>query len=332
MSAHRAPVIGARTIRAARSTLRNTRRALLTMRPTWAPLLAAVVVVTPTAAAVATWATLPPTGGVLHLPRVQMSLGATSVDAASGEATAAEEVAPTATADPRLQPGYSEGDAPPPASEAEAAPAGDPLPVWLPHTVTRWEPNIRAATSRHGVDPALVAIIMTVESAGNPLAGSHAGAQGLMQVVSRWHPRILEGGGPFDPDHNLDVGTAFLADLLRLYAVDGDEAAGWQATVQRAAAAYNGGPGGVTNPVAETRAYIRWVGGMWAERHDPTSPTFDEWRAAGGQVAIDIAATVDGPPLADAHDAPAAEPTGFPFAPRVAPGVPLPHLEASTGG
>lgn len=236
-------------------------------------------------------------------------LGPTHVQAASepsggaGELVAASaaqpfgnaEVLATPTADPRLQPDYVDPSAP--------SPAGEPLPAWLPATVTRWEPNIRTAAGMYAVDPALVAIIVTVESAGNPLAGSGAGALGLMQVVPRWHPTIDDGPGPHDPDHNLDVGTAFLADLLRTYAVAGDDANDWQATVERAAAAFNGGPGGVTNPVAETRSYIRWIGGMWSERHDATSATFDAWRAAGGQVALDIAETVDGPAISGEQEA-----------------------------
>lgn len=259
------------------------------------------------------------------------TFGPSRVEAASEDAQpfgVAEALpTPTPTMDARLQSGYvtpvpNATDAP--AAERASGPAGEPLPAWLPPTVARWEANIRSAAGRYGVDPALVAIIVTVESAGNPQAGSGAGALGLMQVVPRWHPTISDGAGPYDPDHNLDVGAAFLAELLRTYAVAGDD--DWQATVERAAAAFNGGPGGVTNPVAETRRYVQWVGGLWGERHDATSPTLDSWIAAGGRVALDIAATVDGPPA----DAPAAGPVApFRFTPRVAPGAPD-HLEVSS--
>jgi soluble lytic murein transglycosylase-like protein len=291
MSNHRAPAIPLVLARHVARAFPATGRWLVEPVPRWQGLAVgfAAAVVTGIASVLIATAS---GGRALRLP-----LGEGVVSAASELSGAAGQLpgrdahaAATAEARMALQDGYAtEPGAVAPAAELEAAPAGAPLPAWIPPTVARWEPNIRAATSRYGVDPALVAIIVTVESAGNPNAGSHAGAQGLMQVVARWHPRILEGAGPFDPDHNLDVGTAFLADLLRQYAVPGDEANGWQATVERAAAAFNGGPGGVTNPVAETRHYVRWVGGMWRERDDATSPTFESWIVAGGRVALDIA-------------------------------------------
>lgn len=285
-----------------------------------------------TVAFVASWASAGWWLGGTALPSLvsRVTVGPSHVEAASEPAASPDVLA---YADPRLQGGYIDpsavGNETParddpmqplvpqaPAAEEATGPAGVPLPAWLPPTVARWEPNIRSAAGRYAVDPALVAIIVTVESAGNPVAGSGAGALGLMQVVPRWHPTIQDGAGPYDPDHNLDVGSAFLADLLRTYAVAGDDANDWQATVERAAAAFNGGPGGVTNPVAETRSYVRWIGGMWAERRDASSPTFDEWRAAGGQVALDIAATVDGPPM---------------YVQPVAPGGPD-HLEVMDDG
>ena len=281
-------------------------RQLAARRPVWAVL--AVTIAPAIAWSIAFGAT----------DKDSLTLGPSHVEAAS-ESSGNPGQLPTPTADERLQSGYvtavpNATDAP--AAERASGPAGEPLPAWLPPTVARWEANIRSAAGRYAVDPALVAIIVTVESAGNPRAGSGAGALGLMQVVPRWHPTISDGAGPYDPDHNLDVGTAFLAELLRTYAMAGDD--DWQATVERAAAAFNGGPGGVTNPVAETRSYVRWIGGMWRERHADTSPTLDAWIAAGGQVALDIAATVDGPPT----DVPAAGPAPFEFTPRVAPGAP----------
>lgn len=280
----------ARTARVARATLRSARRALLTMRPTWAPLLAAVVVVTPTAAAVATWATLPPTGGVLHLPRVQMALGAASVNAAAGEPTAQPSATPTA--DPRLQPGYSDPAMPVPARA---------MPQWLPQSVTRWDTLIASAAERHAVDPALVAIVVLVESGGNPMAVSPAGATGLMQVMPLTAGDIARnrGLGPFDvarlrdPAVCVDFGTWYLSKQLLAFGISDDP--DWQTSVERAAAAYNGGPGtagqwlrGGALP-GETAAYVRWVGGMWRERGEPTSPTYNAWLAAGGAALVDQA-------------------------------------------
>jgi soluble lytic murein transglycosylase-like protein len=148
-----------------------------------------------------------------------------------------------------------------------AAAGGTGLPVWLPATVTRWTPEITAAATRYGVDPALVAIVTTVESCGLRGAVSPSGALGLMQVVPKYHPRILQGD-PQDAAHNLDVGTAFLGELLA--ATGGD--------VTRAVCQYNGG--GNCAALAESQRYMRWVGGMWAERDQSTSATYDAWMAA----------------------------------------------------
>lgn len=149
------------------------------------------------------------------------------------------------------------------------AQTGQALPAWLPASVTRWAPNIVAASERHGIPPALQGIVVLVESCGLATAGSSAGAQGLGQVVARYHPRILEGAGPFDPDHNLDVSAEYLAALWKRYAGD----------VDKVAASYNGGNPGNINP--ETNRYRRWVSGMWRDRDTADGgPMFAEWMAA----------------------------------------------------
>lgn len=178
-------------------------------------------------------------------------------------------------------------DAPAPVVEPTPQPMGGPVEpsAWMPAPVVFWWADvIRPTAERYGVDPMLASIIVLVESGGNPLAESGAGALGMYQVVPRFHPRLLDGD-PHDPHHNADVGTAYLADCLRRYGLRDDP--DWQRSVERAAACYNGGGGGVANPAAETRAYIRWVGGMWAERHAPTSPTLDAWLAAGGRRLVE---------------------------------------------
>jgi len=155
--------------------------------------------------------------------------------------------------------------------------------AWLPESVRRWEAEIVTAADRYLVDPDLVAIIVTFESCGDSNARSGSNALGLMQVVPRWHPEIESAPGAFDPEHNLEVGTAFLAELLRNNAVPNDP--DWRQTVEAAAYAYNSG-GLVT---AEGARYRRWVGGAWTERKDQTSPTFEAWSAAGGHKLCEAA-------------------------------------------
>ncbi|MCC6618755.1 MAG: lytic transglycosylase domain-containing protein [Chloroflexi bacterium] len=174
-------------------------------------------------------------------------------------------------------------------------------PAWMPDTVMRWASLAEASGRQHGVDPVLVAIVVLVESGGSPTARSHVGATGLMQVMPATAGDIASqrGMGPIDPatlsDPTVcvDFGAWYLSKQLQAFgALDDPD---WQTSVERAAAAYNGGPGtagkwlrGSALP-NETAAYVRWVGGMWRERRDPTSPTLDAWRAAGGQVLLDRA-------------------------------------------
>lgn len=113
--------------------------------------------------------------------------------------------------------------------------------------------EVRAAAELYGVDPALVRAIMHAESWFNATAVSHAGAEGLMQLMPATQQRFGVAD-PFDPLDNISAGTAYLAELLERY--DGD----WQLAV----AAYNAGEtaveryGGVP-PYAETEEYLRRV-------------------------------------------------------------------------
>lgn len=87
------------------------------------------------------------------------------------------------------------------------------------------EPVLLAAeeAGRHaGIDPLLIVAVMAVESSFNPFAESHRGAQGLMQVIPRFHMDKIDkaGGGRdalFDPEVNVRVGTLVLHEGLRRY-------------------------------------------------------------------------------------------------------------------
>jgi hypothetical protein len=107
--------------------------------------------------------------------------------------------------------------------------------------VRRWAFLIVPAAQRYGVDPKLVAAVMTVESGGDPEAwNTGSDARGLMQVLH----------GPFDPADNIDLGTKMLAGFLQDFH-----------DVRLALAAYNAGPGAVLQfggipPYRETRDYV----------------------------------------------------------------------------
>lgn len=174
--------------------------------------------------------------------------------------------------------------------------------AWLPPSVARWWPAIQGAAERHAIDAELVAIVVTVESGGDPQARSHAGATGLMQLMPATAAEVARRLGRHDfaleqltdPEINLDLGTAYLAQQLTAFGRANDP--DWQASVELAAAAYNGGPGmvgaverGQRGLPAETRSYVSWVGGMWRERRLAESATYSRWWWAGGQRLVTAA-------------------------------------------
>jgi soluble lytic murein transglycosylase len=100
-----------------------------------------------------------------------------------------------------------------------------------------YHPIVRKAAERFGVEDNFVWAVMRQESAFNPVAKSHAGATGLMQLM----PGTAKGEAGilkmkefkiWDVTDNITLGTSYLS---RQYKAFGDP--------QRAAAAYNAGPG-----------------------------------------------------------------------------------------
>lgn len=69
-----------------------------------------------------------------------------------------------------------------------------------------------------GLDPLLLVAVMAVESSFNPIAESSFGAQGLMQVVPRYHMEKIGAHGEdatlLDPLVNIRVGAQVLKDCL----------------------------------------------------------------------------------------------------------------------
>lgn len=87
---------------------------------------------------------------------------------------------------------------------------------------TAIEPLVLAARSageRTGLDPLLLVAVMAIESGFNPIAESPMGAQGLMQVIPRFHQDKLEAvsssNSLLDPIVNIQVGALVLKEYIR---------------------------------------------------------------------------------------------------------------------
>jgi hypothetical protein len=160
-------------------------------------------------------------------------------------------------------------------SGGEVAAVSGVLSKLFTREVLHWEPQIVAWSALHGVDPILAAIIMQIESCGDPGAVSGAGAQGLFQVMP-FH--FVDGENMQDPDTNAARGLRYFAD--RLVQTNGD--------VGRAFAGYNGGhvaaAAGWDSWASETQRYYTWSTGIYGDimSGGVSSPTLDSWLAAGG--------------------------------------------------
>lgn len=116
-----------------------------------------------------------------------------------------------------------------------------------------FQAEIEAASEVFGVDPALVRAVMHAESWFEVDAVSHAGAQGLMQLMPDTARRFGVINA-LDPVDNISGGVAYLAWLAEQFDQD----------LVRILAAYNAGENAVRRhdgvpPFPETREYVRRV-------------------------------------------------------------------------
>ena len=147
-------------------------------------------------------------------------------------------------------------------------------PIFTPE-VQYWKASILRWAAATGLDPNLVAVIMQIESCGDPFARSGAGAIGLFQVMP---DHFLPSDDPAAPDTNAARGLDYLRRSLSAAGND----------VRLALAGYNGGLALVSAAEwtwpAETIRYAYWGSGIYADAVSGASrsPRLDEWLSAGG--------------------------------------------------
>ena len=123
-----------------------------------------------------------------------------------------------------------------------------------------YQAEISAAARQYGVEEAVVRAIIHAESSFNPMALSHAGAQGLMQFMPATARRFGVTNS-YDASQNIKGGVQYLAWLLKRF----------NGNVSLAAAGYNAGEGAVDRhggipPYQETQRYVVRVG-VLADRY-----------------------------------------------------------------
>lgn len=146
-----------------------------------------------------------------------------------------------------------------------------------------WTPSIKAWAAQHNLDPDIIATLMQIESCGNPLVRSAAGAMGLFQVMPH---HFTAGENMVDPNTNAKRGLDYFN--LGLVWHNGD--------VLLTFAGYNAGHGIAARDWSawpqETRSYLYWSKGIYGDAKAglTISPTLNEWMQAKGNFLCQQAA------------------------------------------
>lgn len=142
--------------------------------------------------------------------------------------------------------------------------------------VRRWGPFIERWSVEYSLPADLIAVVMQIESCGDPMAVSSAGALGLFQVMP-YH--FAQDDDPFDVETNAARGLSYLTGSMRL--ASGDP--------RLALAGYNGGHTliGRTDTLwaDETQRYVTWGVGILQDSRNGeiASPWLASWLASGGE-------------------------------------------------
>ncbi len=148
-------------------------------------------------------------------------------------------------------------------------------PLFTPE-IQYWSEHISRWANASSLNPNLIATIMQIESCGDSLVQSSAGAMGLFQVMP-FHFSPSEN--PYNPETNAFRGLDYLSRALK--ASNGD--------VRLAMAGYNGGISIITQPewtwAEETKRYIYYGAPIYADAQKGLleSQTLLDWYWKYGQ-------------------------------------------------
>ncbi len=122
------------------------------------------------------------------------------------------------------------------------------------------------AGEKQGVDPRFIHAVIWQESKYIQDARSHAGAQGLMQLMPATAKRF-GCDDPNDPKKNIAAGTKYLSWLLKRF----------EGNVELALAGYNAGEGAVDKydgipPYNETQNYVKIISKRYGKNYHPVLP------------------------------------------------------------
>jgi soluble lytic murein transglycosylase-like protein len=152
--------------------------------------------------------------------------------------------------------------------ERSAAPTG--LSPIFTEEVQHWANEIIRWSAAASLDPNLAAVVMQIESCGDPRALSRSGAMGLFQVMP-FHFHL--GENPYNTDTNAFRGLNYLSRSL----------ATGNGNARLALAGYNGGigviPRGERNWPTETKRYVYYGAPIYEDalRGAASSPMLEEW-------------------------------------------------------
>lgn len=136
--------------------------------------------------------------------------------------------------------------------------------------IQHWADDITRWANGSSLDPNLAAVVMQIESCGDPRATSSAGAMGLFQVMP-FHFRT--GENPYEPNTNALRGLGYLSRSM-------DASRG---NVRLALAGYNGGIGVISRGEwtwsAQTLRYVYYGAPIYEDARSgvTSSPKLEEW-------------------------------------------------------